>query len=48
MAHWVFEEEAGQSLMCQLDIQVERFSRQLDKNFLHWDDGAWLAWQSHI
>lgn len=32
----VFEEEAGQSLSCQLDIQVEMLSRQLDKNSLHW------------
>lgn len=31
----VFEEEAGQSLRCQLDIQVEMLSRQLDKNSLH-------------
>lgn len=28
----VFEEEAGPSLRCQLDIQVEMLSRQLDKN----------------
>lgn len=32
----VFEEEAGRSLSCQLDIQVEMLSRQLDKNSLHW------------